>query len=67
MLIFHTVVNQTKAVNLLRGQGMTIPDAVLSGLSPYWREHINRFGIFSVDMNREAEEIQYDLEGQQEI
>ena len=67
MLIFHTVVNQTKVVNLLRGQGMTIPDAVLSGFSPYWREHINRFGIFSVDMNRDTEDIQYDLEGQQEI
>lgn len=31
-------------------------------MSPYWTEHLNRFGIFSLDMNQMAQEIEYDLQ-----
>jgi len=61
MLIFHTVVYQTKAINKLRQQGVEIPSEVLSGISPYWTEHINRFGIFELDMQKSIPEIEYDL------
>lgn len=61
MLIFHTVVHQTKAVNKLRQDGMEIPNEVLNGFSPYWRDHINRFGKFTLDMNRSSAEIDYNL------
>ena len=61
MLIFHTVVYQTKAVNKLRGQGIEIPDEILSGISPYWTEHINRFGMFQLNMEDERAEIEYSL------
>lgn len=61
MLIFHTVVYQTKAINKLRANHLQIPDEVLAGLSPYWREHLNRFGIFQLDMEKTASEIEYDL------
>ncbi|MCK4870523.1 MAG: Tn3 family transposase [Gammaproteobacteria bacterium] len=61
MLIFHNVVYQTKAVNKLRGQGMAIPDEILAGISPYWTEHLNRFGTFQLDMQKIVEEIEYDL------
>lgn len=61
MLIFHTVVYQTKAVNKLRGLGTEIPNEILSGISPYWTEHLNRFGVFQLDMQKIMAEIEYDL------
>jgi TnpA family transposase len=61
MLIFHTVVYQTKAINKLRGQGIEIPNEILSGISPYWTEHLNRFGVFQLDMQKMMAEIEYDL------
>lgn len=62
MLIFHTVVYQTKAINKLKQQGVEIPDEILSGISPYWTEHLNRFGVFQLDMNKAmSEKIEYDL------
>lgn len=61
MLIFHTVAHQTKVVNKLRVEGMEIPDQVLSGFSPYWRDHINRFGIFALNMNKKNDSIDYNL------
>jgi TnpA family transposase len=61
MLIFHTVVYQTKAINKLLSQGMQIPPEILSGLSPYWREHLNRFGLFQLDMTKTMPDIEYDL------
>lgn len=62
MLIFNNVVYQTKAVNKLRSQGIEIPDEILSGISPYWTEHFNRFGVFQLDMEKAAAEIEYDLQ-----
>ncbi len=63
MLIFHTVVHQTKAINKLRSRGTKISNEMLERFSPYWREHLNRFGIFALDMERSAPEIQYQLDG----
>jgi len=31
-------------------------------MSPYWTEHLNRFGMFQLDMGKTAEEIEYDLQ-----
>jgi hypothetical protein len=33
----------------------------LAGISPYWTEHLNRFGMFQLDMEKSAAEIEYDL------
>jgi len=55
------VVHQTKAVNKIRDSEIEIPNEVLSGFSPYWRDHINRFGKFTLDMNRASAEIDYNL------
>ena len=60
MFIFHTVVHQTKAVNKLRQEGMDIPDEVLTGFSPYWRDHLNRFGVFTLNMDKNSTDIDYD-------
>jgi TnpA family transposase len=63
ILIFHTVVFQTKGVNKLRDSGMDIPNEILSGFSPYWKDHINRFGAFLLEMEKMMEKIEYDLHG----
>jgi len=61
MLIFHTVVYQTKGINTLRSQGVDIPDDILAGISPYWSEHLNRFGKFELNIEQPASEIEYSL------
>lgn len=61
ILTFHTVVYQTKGINKLRAQGIEIPDEILTGIAPYWTEHLNRFGMFQLDMGKTAAEIEYDL------
>ncbi len=60
-MIFHTVVHQTKAVNKLRQDGMEIPDEVLAGFSPYWRDLLNHFGVFTPNVGRNTIEIEYEL------
>ena len=62
MLIFHTVAHQTKAINKLRSQGVDIPIEILTGIAPYWTEHINRFGAFHLNMDKIATNIEYDLQ-----
>jgi TnpA family transposase len=61
MLIFHTVANQTKAINKLKDQGIDIPIEILSGIAPYWTEHINRFGMFNLNMEKTMADVEYDL------
>ena len=61
MLIFHTVVHQTKGINKLKDDGIDIQNEILSGISPYWTEHINRFGAFHLDMDKNTSNIEYDL------
>ncbi len=48
-------------MNKLKAEGMDIPDEVLASLSPYWRDHLNRFGVFTLDMERNTTEIDYKL------
>lgn len=31
-------------------------------MSPYWTEHLNRFGMFQFNMEKMASEIEYDLQ-----
>jgi Tn3 transposase DDE domain len=40
---------------VLRGlalKGTVVPDEVLACLSPYWTEHINRFGEYRLNVER---------------
>lgn len=36
-------------------------DEILPGISPYWTEHLNRFGTFHLDMHKMMPEIEYAL------
>ncbi|MBS0351494.1 MAG: Tn3 family transposase, partial [Proteobacteria bacterium] len=67
IVMFYNVVYQTKSINKLKEQGIEVPAQILSGISPYWREHINRLGIFRLDMNKNSAQIEYDLKGKSKI
>ena len=32
----------------------------ISTLSPYWTQHVNRFGIYDLDLNRHPKPLDYD-------
>lgn len=61
MVMLHVVVNMTKAINILRKAGIEIKNEFLEHLSPYRTAHINRLGIFQLDMDRQAVDLEYDL------
>ena len=61
ILCLHTTSYQTKAINKLKEQGEDIPDEILARFSPYWTDHLNRLGIFDVNMDKEVVPIEYDL------
>jgi Tn3 transposase DDE domain len=52
LLIFHTVVGMTNALDGLGASGHrgAIGDEALAGLSPHRAEHINRFGDHVLDL-----------------
>ena len=61
MLIFHTMVHQTKTINQLRNEGVEIKDEMLAHSAPYWTERYNRYGLFQLNMEKDTAEIEYDL------
>lgn len=61
MLIFHTVAHQTNAINTLVTSGKNIAGAVLKYIPPYWREHLNRFGTFVLNIDKSPAPINYGL------
>ncbi|MFM2666673.1 Tn3 family transposase [Vibrio mediterranei] len=61
MTILYNVVNMTKVINELAEQGYPIDEQVLAGLSPFSRGNLNRFGSYSVNMDREAPTIKFDI------
>ncbi len=61
LLIFHTTVNMTRALDAIRADGLgdAITDEALAGLSPYLTEHINRFGDYVLDLTRPPEPLPF--------
>ena len=52
LLIFHTLVSMTRALDQLAAEGVAVEEKILAGLSPYQTEHINRFGNYTLDFTR---------------
>ena len=61
MVILHVTASMTNAINELRKEGHEIDQDIISGLSPYRTEHINRLGVFKLDTEREVMELEYNL------
>ena len=54
LIILHNVHNMTIVLRKLREEGVVITPEVLAGLSPYRTGHINRFGEYTLDFEREV-------------
>jgi hypothetical protein len=51
-LIFHDVQAQTWVLHQLAAEGHEFDEATLSRLSPYLTEHVNRFGKYTLNLDR---------------
>jgi hypothetical protein len=60
-LIFYKVFAMTKALHKLRREGIHLSAEVLSRLSPYLTSHVNRFGIYHLELDRQLPAIDYKL------
>jgi TnpA family transposase len=61
LLIFHNVVTMTKVIHQLAAEGQRISAEALAVLSPYQTRHVNRFGQYTLQLDRIPEPIAYDL------
>jgi hypothetical protein len=46
----------------LQAKGYVLTEEILRGTAPYRREHINRFGEYPLDLDREIEPINYKID-----
>ena len=60
-LIFHNVQAQTRVLRQLADEGHEFDEATLSRLSPYLTEHVNRFGKYTVNLDRTSPAPDYTL------
>ncbi|MGH7210600.1 MAG: transposase, partial [Acetobacteraceae bacterium] len=63
LLIFHTVVGMTRALDSLAadGHGAAITPEALAGTSPYLNEHLNRFGSYELDLSKPPAPLPFEL------
>jgi TnpA family transposase len=60
-LIFYNVFEMSRILQELIGSGYEINEDVMGALSPYLTGHINRFGNYSLDLNRQPPLLNYEL------
>ncbi len=58
LLILHTVHSLTRVLPEIEKEGLELSPEVLSAISPYLTEHINRFGDYHVDFDRKTPPLQ---------
>ena len=54
LLILYNVDEMSRVFNELIAEGHPIDKEVLQAFAPYRTEHINRFGSYTLDMDREV-------------
>ena len=59
-MIFYNVVEISRILQELGQEGYPIDPAAVAALSPYWTQHINRFGMYDLNLNRRPQPIDYD-------
>ena len=55
LIIVHTVDGMTKVLDQLKAEGHDFSPDALAALSPYRTEHINRFGDYTLNLDRHPE------------
>lgn len=61
MVILHNVQGMSKVLKDLQAKGFNLTEEILRGTAPYRREHINRFGEYPLDLEREIDPIDYKI------
>jgi len=62
MVILHNVHEMTKLLKGIQAKGYVLTEEVLRGLAPYRKGHINRFGEYMLDLEREVTPMNYKVE-----
>lgn len=60
-LIFYNVSEMSRILNEEAQNGRMFDAEVLALLSPYWMDHLNRFGLFFLDQQRNPPPINFDI------
>lgn len=60
-VIFYNVVELTRVLNQLHQEGYRFEQAAIAALSPYLAHHINRFGLFQLDSERQPLPLDFEL------
>lgn len=61
MLILHNVVQMTRVLAEMKRNGADLNPEVLAGLAPYRRAHINRFGDYTLDIEKELSPLDFNM------
>lgn len=61
LIILHNVDSMTKVINKMQDENIKVSDEIKSALSPYRTEHINRFGIYSINTSKKPVPIQFEI------
>ncbi|WP_148715761.1 Tn3 family transposase [Chitinolyticbacter meiyuanensis] len=61
MLILHNVVGMTEALAKMKQSGADLKPDILGGLAPFRHRHINRFGDYTLDFERELRPLNFEM------
>ena len=61
-VMFHTIASTTKVLNQLKIDGIEYKKEDLSILSAYYRENINRYGVFDLSRSRQVMPLEFNIE-----
>ena len=59
LAILHNVEAMTGVLKEMQGEGLPIDEEILAGLAPYRTEHINRYGDYTLDLERKLPPMNY--------
>ncbi|MEO0434866.1 MAG: Tn3 family transposase, partial [Cyanobacteria bacterium J06656_5] len=60
-VIFHNVVELTRVLNQIYAEGHRFEPEAIAALIPYLTWHINRFGLYQLDAERQPLPINFEL------
>jgi hypothetical protein len=60
-VIFHNVYAQTRILHQLAQEGQTFNQEVLAHLRPYLTAHVNRFGSYALNFDRQVPSPDYSM------
>ena len=65
-VMFHTVANQTNVLNQLANEGFEYDNDSLSILSAFFRENINRYGVFELPKSKISMPLEFNIQNKKQ-